>query len=100
MTGGWQVRQTELENGQLIVRPDDSDDAPFAMVVGKIPTFRIVGWIRGRAAKKGFRLRAPNNRPAAYFVAQESLWPLTMIKHPSDPADPSRATDPSYDPRC
>ncbi len=44
--GDVQVRHTELEYGSLVLRPTDTDDsAPFALVIGSAPTFRVIGWI-------------------------------------------------------
>ena len=48
--GPVQIRHTELENGCLIVRPDDKDYEPFALVTGKSPDFVVVGWIACRYA--------------------------------------------------
>ena len=68
-----QVRQTHHQNGCLIVRDRDPDDHFFVLVVGKCPTFNIVGWIRGFDAKKNEFVRCPGEQDPAYFVPQNKL---------------------------
>ena len=68
-----QIRHTVLEQGRLIVRNDDNNDHYYVLVVGKAPTMRIVGWIKGSDAKMpGFKT-APNGREPAYFIPQNHL---------------------------
>ncbi len=71
--GFLQVRSTPLLDGSLIVREGDADNDVFVLVVGSIPTFRVVGSISARDAKDTSFRRAPNGRPAAYFVPQSAL---------------------------
>ena len=66
-----EVRSTILETGRLIVKPNDEDDAPFALVVADMERlrFRFAGWMFARDAK---------------------AWPL-VIKH----GDPGHYVDQS-----
>jgi hypothetical protein len=67
----WQVRHSRYPNGKLIVRPEDSNQDVFILVVGLIPQFTICGWIRGVEAKVDrFLEPAP---PQAWFVPQSAL---------------------------
>lgn len=75
--GSLQVRSTQHENGCLIVHPSDPDDDVFILAVGKAPTFRLAGWIRGSAAKdQGFWRDPTGKGRAAYFVPQSALRPM------------------------
>lgn len=68
-----QVRATKLLRGKLIVTDSDPDDQIYVLVVGQIPEYNVVGWIRGADAKNKDFIFAPNNRPPAYFVPQSEL---------------------------
>lgn len=71
-----QVRTRSRLDYDLLVREDDPDDAVFVLVVGQVPTFQVVGWIRGRDAKRPEWVKRYGGRPAAYFVPQVSLHAL------------------------
>ncbi len=47
-----EVRHTTRENGGLIIRPRDKDGRIFLLVVGTMPNYRVVGWIRSEDAKQ------------------------------------------------
>jgi hypothetical protein len=68
-----QVRTRTKDYYDLIVRDDDKPEDVFVLVVGKAPSFRVVGWIRGRDAKQPAWIQHHGNRPAAYFVPQAQL---------------------------
>jgi hypothetical protein len=68
-----QVRATKHLNGSLIITNSDPDDQIYVLVTGTRPNYKIVGWIRGCDGKKEQYVRAPNNRPPAYFVPQTAL---------------------------
>jgi hypothetical protein len=71
--GTVQVRTRRDPKYDLLVRPGDSDDDAFVLVIGTIPKFCVVGWLYGREAKQEKWLRTYGNRPAAYFVPQAAL---------------------------
>jgi hypothetical protein len=47
-----EVRHTTREDGGLIVRPRDHGDRLFVLVIGTLPRYRVVGWIRGEQARR------------------------------------------------
>lgn len=47
-----EVRHTTHTDGGLIVRPRDHGDRLFVLVVGTLPRYRVVGWIRGEQARR------------------------------------------------
>ena len=71
-----QVRHSQLNNASLILRENDREDYYYVLVTGEMPTFKICGWIQGADGKRDNFLRAPNNRPPAWFVPQSSLKPF------------------------
>lgn len=71
--GRVQVRSSAHENGSLIVRPHDKDEDIYVLLIGKAPTFRVVGWQRGIEAKKSEWQRSPNGVHPAFFVPQSAL---------------------------
>ena len=78
--GKLQVRTRSRMDYDLIVRPDDRDSDVFILVLGGIPSFRVAGWILGSDAKCEAWLQTHGNRPAAYFVPQESLHRIRRDK--------------------
>lgn len=75
--GDVQVRTRSRHEYELIVRQDDRDSDVFILVTGRAPTFRVVGYILGRDAKRPEFEQRHGNRPAAYFVPHSVLTPLT-----------------------
>lgn len=71
--GAYQVRWRARESWDLIVHPDDPDDAVFVLVVGTPPTMRIVGTILGAEAKRPEWWKDPAGGRPAYFVPQAAL---------------------------
>ena len=77
-----QVRQTEKEDGKLIVRPDDSDSDKYVLVTGKWGKFKIHGWLYGEEAKiERFIFKGYNGMPDAWFVPQQELRDLNEIEY-------------------
>lgn len=72
-----QVRTATDPSHSLIVRSADADDHVFVLALGKLATYRIVGYVLGRKAKQKQWERAPRGRPAAWFVPQSALFPFT-----------------------
>jgi hypothetical protein len=68
-----EVRSTVRENGRLIVKPSDKDDAPFVLIVANMEArrFRFGGWAFGRAAKN-WPILSEFGDPA-HFVPQSAL---------------------------
>lgn len=75
-----QVRAQPRAGGPLIVRKRDKDDHAFMLVeVHLLPTFRIIGWIWGRDAKRDeWKVAAQGDKPEAWFVPQSGLRPAEL----------------------
>lgn len=74
--GQFHVRHTTLDTGCLIIREKDPEGV-YALVVGSLGNYRIFGSIDSSKAKTMDQYRkAPNNRPAAWFVPQSELAAL------------------------
>ena len=71
--GKVEVRTRSRDYYDLLIRNDDKNEDVFVLVVGKIPDFKIVGWLKGKDAKKPEWLKTYANREAAYFVPQSEL---------------------------
>jgi hypothetical protein len=71
-----QVRTRSQDHWDLIVRRDDNDDHLYFLAVGKAPTFRIVGFILGKDAKRAEWVSDYGGRPWAFFVPQSALTPI------------------------
>lgn len=74
-----QVRTRSSHSYELIVRGDDSDDEIFILATGKCPTYRIHGYCYGRDGKKSEYSQTHGGRPAAYFVPQKALRPISEL---------------------
>ena len=74
--GDWQVRARSEAWHDLILHPDDDDNARHALVVGMPPDMFVVGWCYGRAGKlDGYWADPAGGRPA-FFVPQSVLIPF------------------------
>lgn len=71
--GAMQVRTRSRSHYELLIRPDDKDQDVFVLVTGTSPKFKVVGWIKGKDAKRVEWLQTHGGRPPAYFVPQKSL---------------------------
>ena len=79
IAGGYEVRAASKDRASLIIRTGDDPQRPFILVVGIAPRLRIVGWITGHEARRDEWWRAPNDRPAAWFVPQINLRSLSEL---------------------
>lgn len=57
----------------LIVRRSDDPDDVFVLVIGKIPNYRIVGWMRGHEAWRDEYIASHGSRAPAWFVPPDKL---------------------------
>jgi|TARA_R100000093_G_scaffold38337_1_gene20169 hypothetical protein len=79
--GGFQVRHTQKQDGCLIVRPRDSDDEAYVLVVGTSPVYWVAGWCYGYEAKQEQHVEPGyNGMPPAWFVPQANLHSVNQLK--------------------
>lgn len=80
--GGCEVRYTHYWNGHLRGNDHDKPDAPYILVVGEYPNFRIVGWAYGREVhqEKYFGSKQADGERPAYWMPQSDLRPLGDLK--------------------
>jgi hypothetical protein len=78
---GLQVRTRRRHDWDLIVRPNDDDDARWILVTGQCPAYRVHGWIFGRDAKRHEWLRNHAGRPPAYFVPAYELNAISELEY-------------------
>ncbi len=71
--GQYHVRATELDDGCLIVRPEDKLDCMYILVTGRNGKYVVRGQIEGYDATDKRFWRSPNGRPGAWFVPQSAL---------------------------
>lgn len=83
--GALQVRTRSRDDYELLIRPQDRDEDVFILVRGKSPSFSVVGWIRGRDAKRAEWMREHGGRPPAYFVPDAALQPIEALARPHVP---------------
>jgi hypothetical protein len=76
-----EARTTSRLDGSLILHEWDRDDAFFFLLTGQHGTYRIAGWIEGRAGKQAAFWRDPVGGRAAYFVPQAALHPPAHFMH-------------------
>lgn len=77
--GDIQVRTRSRLHYDLLVRDDDRDSDWFVLVVGSLPTFWVIGAIRGQQAKQPQFRRNWGNHGVAYFVPQSALGQLPPL---------------------
>jgi len=72
-SAGCEVRTASEDNYSLIIREDDPTGSIFVLLVGKVPQFRVAGWIHGVDGKQQQWIRNPGEREPAWFVPQKEL---------------------------
>jgi len=82
--GRYEVRTRFARSGSLIVRTTDrNDDAIVVFVLGELPTFNVVGWLRvGDGKRSEYWTDKGNGRPPAWFVPCSALRPLEELELP------------------
>lgn len=68
-----QVRTRSRHDYELIVHPNDEDDAPFVLVTGQGLDYVVHGWIMGRDGKQREWWNDPARGRPAYFVPHTAL---------------------------
>jgi hypothetical protein len=79
--GPYQVRHTCLPNGRLTLHPEDKDHEAFILVIGRAPTFEMIGWCFGHEGKRNEYWEDPSNsdRPA-FYVPRQVLRPISELE--------------------
>jgi len=77
---GPDVKSTKHESGRLLVTPDAEDDWKFVLVTGAMPTYKVIGWMWGRDAKREEWLTILDpRRPACYAMPQDKLKSFVKV---------------------
>lgn len=71
--GSVQVRTRSSHQWDLLVRDDDQDGDAFVLVTGRLPEYRVVGWLYGAEAKLPQYQQDYGAHGTAYFVPKEQL---------------------------
>ena len=70
--GDLHVRYSRITNASLILR-DRDPEGRYVLVTGELGSYSIRGWAQSDKVKKPEYRKAPNGRPAAWFVPQQEL---------------------------
>ena len=75
--GHWEIRQTKMPDGHLLIYPSDSNDASYVLMTGQKGVYEVRGWILGREGKqhKYWRADVTGYRPC-FWVPQADLRPV------------------------
>jgi hypothetical protein len=71
--GAVQVRTRLQAHYDLIVRESDRDEDWFVLMIGQLPVYRFMGYIRGIDAKRDEWLADHGGHGRAWFVPQDAL---------------------------
>jgi hypothetical protein len=79
--GNVQIRHTVLDWGKLIVRKREGEnlDDYYVLVVGRMPNYKVVGFLKGREAAQDKWWINPNNKEWAWFVPQQDLKDVDLL---------------------
>lgn len=75
-----QVRTRSERNYNLYVRPNESDEEIFVVVLDTSPEFLVLGWLKGVDAKRVGIPETFGNRPMAHFVQNDLLRDISELK--------------------
>ena len=72
--GHWEIRQTKMPDGHLLIYPSDLNDASYVLMTGQKGVYEVRGWILGREGKqhKYWRADVTGYRPC-FWVPQSDL---------------------------
>lgn len=71
--GGYEVRSSQNDSANLIVRPRDSGESIFILVTGTVPNYTLRGWKKGSDVMVKKYFKNPGGLGAAFFLPQEEL---------------------------
>jgi len=78
--GSLEIRTRSKDSYELLVRPDDKDQAIYVHVTGSNTKFKVHGWLFGKEAKEEQYLQTHGGRDPAYFVPFSALKNLSDLK--------------------
>lgn len=67
------------ESFELKVKSDDHDDRYYVLVRGALPHYEVIGWIKGKDAKRPEWWKNPGDHKPAFFVPDEHLRPVSEL---------------------
>ena len=70
------VRTAGKDHYCLIIRDDAKDDEIYVHVTGRLPNYKVWGYIKAVNGKKDKYIKSPNNRPPAWFIPAGDLTPI------------------------
>lgn len=73
LNGRLEIRTRSKNEYELIVRADDDEAGIYVLVTGMAPIFDVIGWIRGKEAKREEWWAEHGGRPGAWFVPHKAL---------------------------
>lgn len=73
VASGLEVKWTKYESGHLIIYPNDRTQDVAILVVGKSPSYRIIGWIPIQFAK---RPKYKHRSQETWWIEQSNLFPI------------------------
>jgi len=75
-----QVRYSHYQKGHLLVRPKDPKEHLYVLVTATGRIYTLWGGLWGIEAMNDDYLKAPADRPPAYFVPQDKLQPIPILE--------------------
>jgi hypothetical protein len=88
---GWEVRWTPHKSGHLLVYDRDRDEAPYVLVVGRFPLYKVAGHILGRDAKRDEYHNPKARGKRCFWIPQADLTALRGDEGRWEPSE-SRCT--------
>jgi hypothetical protein len=74
-----QVRASPRGDCRLIFRPEDNPEEYFVLVSGNLPSYIVMGFLKGKECMEKGIYMAPNNCPPAWFVEQYDLKDIDFL---------------------
>lgn len=76
---GYQVRTRSRSDYDLLIRDNDDPAKIFILVLGRCPTYEVVGWLRALDARRQEWRQDYGERGAAWFVPRSHLLALADL---------------------
>jgi hypothetical protein len=76
----YQVRYRTKRDWDLVIRPGDNPEHIYILIVGDIPTFTLVGWVRGFEGMKECYKKIRGERAPMFYIPQSELRAIRVRK--------------------